>query len=86
MAQLFFGSGALADVGEIGEQGFEARGEHLDAAGEIAVGDHAGHGDGEAEDGGVERHGDAAGDGEVVGGVAESLEDGDEAGGGAEQA
>ena len=66
-ADQAFGWGFLADVGEIGEQGFQARGEHLDAAGEIAVGDDAGHGDGEAEDGGGERLGDAAGDGEVVG-------------------
>ncbi len=77
---------ARAGGHEIDQQRLHAGGEALDAAGEIAVGDHAGHGDGEAEDGGVERLGDAAGDGEVVGGFAEALENGDETGGGAEQA
>lgn len=81
-----FDGRALADVGEVGEQGFEPGGEDLDAAGEVAVGDDAGDGDGEAEDGGVEGDGNALGDGGGVVVRSEALEDGDEAGGGAEQA
>ncbi len=75
--------GLLTNVRQVREQRFKPGREHFDAAGEIAVGNHAGNCDGEAEDGGVERLGNAARDGEVVGGVAQALEDGDQAGRGA---
>jgi hypothetical protein len=71
--------------GQACEQRFQAGGERLDAADEVAVGDDAWHGDGESENGGGEGLGDATGDGEVVRIIAKTFENQHQSRGGAEQ-
>ena len=71
---------------EVGGGGFHLHGHHFDAAGEVAVGGEARHGNGEADDGGVEGFGNASGDDDGIARAADFGEDRDEAGEGSEQA